>query len=118
MTNRMKALSKLHAREGLWAITEPVPEIGPDDVLTQIKKTCICCTDVYIWNWDDWAASTIPVPMITGHEFAGEIVDLGRNFDRSDTWPALHGRSTSSARHRGRAVQASSTMIPPDAALA
>ena len=79
MTNEMKALSKLHAREGLWMITAPVPEIGPDDVLIKINKTGICGTDIHIWNWDDWAASTVPVPMITGHEFAGEIVELGRN---------------------------------------
>ncbi|MFK7762393.1 MAG: L-threonine 3-dehydrogenase [Roseobacter sp.] len=79
MTNEMKALSKLHPREGLWMVTSPVPEIGPDDVLICIKKTGICGTDIHIWNWDDWAAATVPVPMITGHEFAGEIVELGRN---------------------------------------
>tara|TARA_R110002049_G_scaffold292291_5_gene476759 strand:+ start:1057 stop:2100 length:1044 start_codon:yes stop_codon:yes gene_type:complete len=79
MSNQMKALAKLHAREGLWATTAPVPEIGPDDVLIKINKTGICGTDVHIWNWDEWAAKTIPVPMITGHEFAGEIVELGRN---------------------------------------
>lgn len=79
MTNEMKALSKLHPREGLWMIHAPVPEIGPDDVLIRVNKTGICGTDIHIWNWDDWAASTVPVPMITGHEFAGEIVELGRN---------------------------------------
>lgn len=79
MTNQMKALAKLHAREGLWATIAPVPEIGPDDVLIKINKTGICGTDVHIWNWDEWAAKTIPVPLITGHEFAGEIVELGRN---------------------------------------
>jgi len=80
-TNEMKALSKLHAREGLWMTHAPVPEIGPDDVLIKIKKTGICGTDIHIWNWDDWAAQTVPVPMITGHEFAGEIVELGRNVE-------------------------------------
>ncbi len=79
MTNEMTALSKLHPREGLWQVTAPVPEIGPDDVLIKINKTGICGTDIHIWNWDDWAASTVPVPMITGHEFAGEIVEIGRN---------------------------------------
>ncbi len=79
MTNEMKALSKLHACEGLWLTHAPVPEIGPDDVLIRIKKTGICGTDIHIWNWDDWAAGTVPVPMIIGHEFAGEIVELGRN---------------------------------------
>ncbi|MEM5541423.1 L-threonine 3-dehydrogenase [Sulfitobacter sp. AS92] len=80
-TNEMKALSKLHAREGLWMTHAPVPEIGPDDVLIKINKTGICGTDIHIWNWDDWAAQTVPVPMITGHEFAGEIVELGRNVE-------------------------------------
>ncbi len=80
-TNEMKALSKLHARKGLWMTHAPVPEIGPDDVLIKINKTGICGTDIHIWNWDDWAAQTVPVPMITGHEFAGEIVELGRNVE-------------------------------------
>lgn len=79
MSTEMKALSKLHAREGLWMTTAPVPEIGPDDVLIRINKTGICGTDIHIWNWDDWAQKTVPVPLITGHEFAGEIVALGRN---------------------------------------
>ncbi|MEP3233832.1 MAG: L-threonine 3-dehydrogenase [Hyphomicrobiales bacterium] len=77
----MKALAKLHAREGLWMQTAPVPEIGPDDVLIRINKTGICGTDIHIWNWDDWAQKTVPVPLITGHEFAGEIVELGRNVE-------------------------------------
>ncbi|MDD9719485.1 L-threonine 3-dehydrogenase [Sulfitobacter sp. PR48] len=81
MTNEMKALSKLHAREGLWMTHAPVPEIGADDVLIKINKTGICGTDIHIWNWDDWAAKTVPVPMITGHEFAGEIVEIGRNVE-------------------------------------
>jgi len=79
MTNMMKALEKSHSRPGLWAVEAPVPEIGPDDVLIRVSKTGICGTDIHIWNWDDWAAHTVPVPMITGHEFAGEIVELGRN---------------------------------------
>ena len=81
MINEMKALAKIHAREGLWMQTAPVPEIGPDDVLIRINKTGICGTDIHIWNWDDWAQKTVPVPLITGHEFAGEIVELGRNVE-------------------------------------
>ena len=77
--NEMKALGKLEAREGLWMHTAPVPEIGSDDVLIRIRKTGICGTDMHIWNWDEWAQKTVPVPMITGHEFAGEIVELGRD---------------------------------------
>jgi len=60
-------------------IHAPVPEIGPDDVLIRVRKTGICGTDIHIWQWDDWAARTVPTPLITGHEFAGEIVELGRN---------------------------------------
>ncbi|MHA6264213.1 L-threonine 3-dehydrogenase [Arenibacterium sp. CAU 1754] len=81
MTNTMKALEKSHAREGLWMVQAPVPEIGPDDVLIRINKTGICGTDVHIWNWDDWAQKTVPVPLITGHEFAGQIVDMGRDVE-------------------------------------
>ncbi len=81
MINEMKALAKIHAREGLWMQTAPVPEIGPDDVLIRINKTGICGTDIHIWNWDQWAQKTVPVPLITGHEFAGEIVELGRNVE-------------------------------------
>lgn len=79
MTNEMKALVKAKAEPGLWMEHRPVPEIGPDDVLIRIRKTGICGTDIHIWNWDDWAARTVPVGLITGHEFAGEIVDMGRN---------------------------------------
>jgi threonine 3-dehydrogenase len=77
--NTMTALEKSHPREGLWKVQAPVPEIGPDEVLIKINKTGICGTDVHIWNWDAWAQKTVPVPLITGHEFAGEIVELGRN---------------------------------------
>ena len=84
MRNDMKALAKAEPREGLWMQRAPVPEIGPDDVLIRINKTGICGTDVHIWNWDDWAQRTVPVPLITGHEFSGEIVELGRNVDGLD----------------------------------
>lgn len=75
----MKALSKQKSEVGIWMIDAPVPEIGPDDVLVKINKTGICGTDVHIYKWDEWAQKTIPVPMITGHEYAGEIVAVGAN---------------------------------------
>ena len=81
MRNDMKALVKAEPREGLWMRREPVPEIGPDDVLIRVRKTGICGTDIHIWNWDDWARRTVPVPLVTGHEFAGEIVEMGRNVE-------------------------------------
>lgn len=76
-SNMMTALEKSRPGEGLWKTRAPVPEIGPDDVLIRIRKTGICGTDIHIWNWDDWASATVPVPLITGHEFAGEIVEIG-----------------------------------------
>ena len=75
----MKALVKARAEPGLWMERRPVPEIGPDDVLIKVRKTGICGTDIHIWNWDDWAARTVPVPLITGHEFAGVVVEVGRD---------------------------------------
>lgn len=79
MTNMMTALVKAKPEPGLWMESRAVPEIGPDDVLIRVKKTGICGTDIHIWNWDAWAERTVPVGLITGHEFAGEIVDVGRN---------------------------------------
>ena len=81
MTNGMKALVKARAEPGLWMETQPVPDIGPEDVLIRVNKTGICGTDIHIWNWDEWAQKTVPVPLVTGHEFAGEIVELGRNVE-------------------------------------
>ena len=75
----MKALVKTQAIEGIWLEDMPEPEIGNNDVLVKIKKTAICGTDIHIYNWDEWAKKTIPIPMITGHEYAGEIVELGSN---------------------------------------
>ncbi|MEM9602208.1 MAG: L-threonine 3-dehydrogenase [Pseudomonadota bacterium] len=73
----MLALEKTHAAPGLWQVQAPLPDIGPHDVLIKVNATGICGTDIHIWNWDDWAAHTVPVPLITGHEFAGEIVECG-----------------------------------------
>lgn len=73
----MKALMKAKSEEGIWMVDTTKPEIGPNDVLIKVKKSAICGTDVHIYNWDDWAQKTIPVPMTVGHEFAGEIVEIG-----------------------------------------
>jgi len=77
MSNQMKALVKAKAEPGLWMERVPVPEPGPSDVLIRVKKSAICGTDVHIWNWDEWARNTVPVPLVTGHEFCGEIVEVG-----------------------------------------
>jgi threonine 3-dehydrogenase len=75
----MKALVKSKAQPGLWLEEVPVPEIGVNDVLVKVDRTGICGTDVHIYKWDDWAMKTIPVPMVVGHEFVGEIVKVGSN---------------------------------------
>jgi threonine 3-dehydrogenase len=77
MSNMMKALVKAKAEPGIWMEEVPVPEIGPNDVLIKVKKTAICGTDVHIYNWDQWAQKTVPVPMVTGHEFVGTVADFG-----------------------------------------
>ena len=75
----MKALVKAHAAEGLWLEEVPEPEIGINDVLIRVRKTGICGTDLHIYGWDAWARKTIPVPMVVGHEFVGEVVSFGSN---------------------------------------
>ena len=74
----MRALAKLEPAAGLSLATMPRPAIGHNDVLIRIRKTAICGTDIHIWKWDDWAARTIPVPMQVGHEYVGEIVEVGQ----------------------------------------
>ncbi|MBP87383.1 MAG: L-threonine 3-dehydrogenase [Planctomycetaceae bacterium] len=75
----MKALVKNKAEPGLWLDDIPEPEFGINDVLIKVDRTGICGTDVHIYKWDAWAQKTIPVPMAIGHEFVGEIVDVGSN---------------------------------------
>ncbi len=79
MPKKMKALVKKYAKPGIWMDEVPVPEVGVNDVLIKIHQTSICGTDIHIYNWDEWAQKTIPVPMVTGHEYVGEIVDMGSN---------------------------------------
>jgi threonine 3-dehydrogenase len=74
----MKALVKNHPGKGIWMEEVPVPKIGINDVLIQIKKTAICGTDLHIYKWDDWSARTIKTPMTIGHEYVGVIVDKGK----------------------------------------
>jgi threonine 3-dehydrogenase len=83
----MKALVKSKREPGLWLQDVPEPAIGINDVLIRVRRAGICGTDLHIYNWDEWAQRTIPVPMVIGHEFVGEIVDTGTNvsdFHRGD----------------------------------
>ncbi|MFI4955500.1 MAG: L-threonine 3-dehydrogenase, partial [Gammaproteobacteria bacterium] len=78
----MKALVKAFAKPGIWMEDVPKPtQVGPNEVLIKIRKTAICGTDMHIYHWDKWAQATVPVPMITGHEFVGEIAEIGSEVD-------------------------------------
>lgn len=74
----MKALSKLKAEKGIWLTEVEQPEVGHNDLLIKIRKTAICGTDMHIYHWDEWSQKTIPVPMVVGHEYVGEVVDMGQ----------------------------------------
>ncbi len=83
----MKALVKSKPEKGIWLTDVPEPNMGHNDLLIKIKKTAICGTDIHIYHWDAWAQQTVPVPLVTGHEFVGEIVDMGEHvegFKRGD----------------------------------
>ena len=83
----MKALVKTKSERGIWMEDIAKPEVGHNDVLIKIKRSAICGTDIHIFQWDDWARATIPVPLAIGHEFCGEIVDCGsevKGFEAGD----------------------------------
>jgi threonine 3-dehydrogenase len=75
----MKALVKKESKPGLWLEDVPEPQVGINDVLIRVDRTGICGTDLHIYKWDAWAQKTIPVPMVVGHEFVGEVVSVGAN---------------------------------------
>jgi threonine 3-dehydrogenase len=77
----MKALVKLRPEKGIWMEDVPVPSLGVNDVLIKIKKTAICGTDLHIYKWDDWSQKNIKTPLVIGHEYVGEIVDMGRGVE-------------------------------------
>ena len=73
----MRTLAKSKKEPGIWMTDAPKPVIGPNDVMIRIRKTAICGTDMHIFNWDDWAQKTIPVPMTVGHEYVGTVEAMG-----------------------------------------
>jgi threonine 3-dehydrogenase len=75
----MKALVKSRAEPGLWLQDVPEPTIGINDLLIRVLRTGICGTDLHIYDWDAWAQRTVPVPLVIGHEFVGEVVEVGSN---------------------------------------
>ncbi|WP_093362227.1 L-threonine 3-dehydrogenase [Tropicimonas isoalkanivorans] len=109
----MKALVKAKPETGLWMEEVPVPEIGPDDVLIRVHKTGICGTDIHIWNWDDWAQRTVPVPLVTGHEFSGEIVEIGRRVEDLSIGQRCSGEGHLIGHH-SRQVRAGKFHLDPE----
>ncbi len=109
----MRALVKAKSEPGIWMEDRPVPEIGPEDVLVKVHKTGICGTDIHIYKWDEWASRTVPVPMITGHEYAGEIAAVG-----SDVKNLRVGQRVSGEGHvvgmKSRASRAGKFHLDPD----
>src|SRR5882724_2746829 len=87
----MKALVKAHAEPGLWLQDIPEPALGINDVLIRVLRTGICGTDVHIFDWNDWARQTIPVPMTIGHEFVGQIVGVGSNVNDFEAGELVSG---------------------------
>ncbi len=77
MAGQMKVLMKSKPTRGIWMESQPIPDFGPNDVRINIKRTAICGTDLHIYTWDEWSQRTIPVPMVTGHEFVGVVEAIG-----------------------------------------
>ena len=111
--NDMRALVKARPEPGIWMEDQPVPEIGPDDVLVKIHKTGICGTDVHIYKWDEWAAKTVPVPLITGHEYSGEIAAVGRDVTTLRVGQRVSGEGHVVGMH-SRASRAGKYHLDPD----
>ena len=93
----MKALVKSRAARGLWLENVPEPEPGINDVKIRVLCTGICGTDLHIYDWNDWARSTIHVPLVIGHEFCGEIVEVGSNVEDLHPGDLVSGEGTSYA---------------------
>ena len=95
----MKVLSKLKPEKGLWLTDAPMPVCGDHDVLIKIKKTAICGTDLHIYNWDEWAQKTVPVPLIVGHEFMGIIEAVGKDVKQFSVGDRVSGEGHLTCGH-------------------
>jgi len=87
----MKALVKSKSEPGIWMEDVPMPEIEPDEVLIRVQQTSICGTDMHIYKWDPWAQANVPVPMVTGHEYGGEVVKIGSTVRRVQVGQRVSG---------------------------
>ncbi|GHC66391.1 L-threonine 3-dehydrogenase [Limoniibacter endophyticus] len=113
MQKTMKSLVKDKPAPGLAFLDQPVPQIKPDEVLIKINKTGICGTDIHIYAWDEWAASTVPTPMIIGHEYAGEIVEIGSNVHHLSVGQRVSGEGHVIG-HKSRASRGGRFHLDPD----
>jgi threonine 3-dehydrogenase len=109
----VRALVKAKAEPGIWMEDRPVPEIGPQDVLVKIHRTGICGTDIHIYKWDEWAQKTVPVPMVTGHEYAGEIAAVGAEVKNLKVGQRVSGEGHVVGM-RSRASRAGKYHLDPD----
>ncbi len=99
MKTLMKALVKSKAEKGIWMSDQPLPKVGHNDVLIKIKKTAICGTDNHIYQWDTWAQNRVPVPQIIGHEFVGEIIEIGEHVKGLKIGDRVSGEGHIACRH-------------------
>ena len=95
----MKALIKAKPEPGIWMDDVEKPTIGPNDLLIGINKTAICGTDIHIYNWDEWAARTIPVPMTVGHEFVGVVAEVGKEVSGFEVGDRVSGEGHITCGH-------------------
>lgn len=93
MTGKMRALSKLEPKPGLKLTYTGIPSIGPDEILVEIKTVSVCGTDVHIYEWDEWARSIVKPPLIIGHEFAGKVIDAGKNVTEFNVGDLVSGET-------------------------
>ena len=95
----MKSLVKAKAEKGIWLQDTQEPEVGHNDLLIKIRKTAICGTDMHIYNWDEWSQQTIPVPMVVGHEYVGEVVGMGQEVRGFAIGDRVSGEGHITCRH-------------------
>ena len=114
----MKALVKARAEPGLWLADVPRPGIGAGEVLIRVLRTGICGTDLHIHGWDGWAQRNIAVPLVVGHEFVGQIVEIGADVEDLAPGDLVSARGTWSAVPAATAAPAAGTCAPAPTALA
>lgn len=95
----MKALAKLKPETGIWMTEVPEPEVGHNDLLIRVRQTAICGTDVHIFNWDQWSQQTVPLGLVTGHEYVGEVVALGQEVSGFDIGDRVSGEGHITCGH-------------------